>query len=203
MVTDSPPRKQGEDEMSNPIHPDVRWGQTSTTPIDVDIAKTRRRIEEVLRKDTSDENIIKLAEELGIEVAHLPQQPEDYHNEPGRPNFGPGQVRHASDLKIGQMYFMMHLDGKKRLELRQKIQLIRLYCELATLHSKDVEEDVLLPFSGEESLIQKMQETTYNNGLKDLYMHKVQKSVLCNKIMLYQYYCPLSIHSRYSNKYLF
>jgi len=129
--------------MSNPIHPDVRWGQTSTTPIDVDIAKTRRRIEEVLRKDTSDENIIKLAEELGIEVAHLPQQPEDYHNEPGRPNFGPGQVRHASDLKIGQMYFMMHLDGKKRLELRQKIQLIRLYCELATLHSKDVEEDVI------------------------------------------------------------
>ena len=109
----------------------------------VDVTKTRRRIEEALRKDTADTSIVELAEKLGIEVAYLPQQPEDYHDELGRQNFGPKQVRHASDLKIGQMYWLIHLDKRGRMDNGRKVRLIKLYCEPTTTYLGDREEEAI------------------------------------------------------------
>ena len=121
---------------------EARRKLVGSTP--VDIAKTRRRIEETLRKDTDDESIVRLAEELGIEVAYLPEQPENYHNEPGRPNFGPTQVRHASDLKIGQIYYMVYLNRRGKKTLRQKVKPIKLYCEPTTIYFGDREKEEVI-----------------------------------------------------------
>ena len=109
----------------------------------VDVTKTRRRIEEALRKDTADTSIVELAEKLGIEAAYIPQQPEDYHDELGRPNFGPKQVRHASDLKIGQMYWLIHFDKRGRMDNGRKVRLIKLYCEPTTTYLGDREEEAI------------------------------------------------------------
>lgn len=65
-----------------------------------------------LDDDSSLGTLHRLAEQLGIkkdEIPYHPQTPPDYHDEPGRPHFGPMQVRHASDLEIGKKYKLKNI----------------------------------------------------------------------------------------------
>lgn len=79
----------------------------------VDKTKLRNIIRDKLNKlslgdEGSVKNLLKMAEEIGItndDIPLHPQTPADYHDEPGRPHFGPLQVRHASDLEKGENYF--------------------------------------------------------------------------------------------------
>jgi hypothetical protein len=84
----------------------------------VDTVKTRRRIEEALRKAATPDTLTRVAELLGVEVAYLPETcgghqchshccPPDcsYHN---RPCFGPKQVRCPCQLKKGETFWHVH-----------------------------------------------------------------------------------------------
>lgn len=62
----------------------------------IDTTKTRRRIEDALRKKTTPEDLIKVAEVLSVEVALIP--------EVERPCFGPDQVRCVHQIRKGLEY---------------------------------------------------------------------------------------------------
>ncbi len=71
----------------------------------VDTTKTRRRIEDALRKSATPKDLVKLADILGVEVAVIPKNP--------RPCFSPNQVRCVHQIKKGLEYRKMsRQDGK-------------------------------------------------------------------------------------------
>jgi len=77
------------------------------TPInlgDVDTTKTRRRIEEALRKAVSPEKLFEIARLLGVEIAMLPTIPRCNCCDLNRPDFGPDQVRCVCQIKVGLHY---------------------------------------------------------------------------------------------------
>lgn len=69
----------------------------------VDTVKTRRRIEDALRKSATPEKLIAIAKVLSIEVAVL-TLPVECCSRTGRPDFGPGQVRSFCELWEGYTY---------------------------------------------------------------------------------------------------
>ena len=79
---------------------------TGNTVVDsprVDVTKTRRRIEDALRKGASTGDLIKVAETLGVDVAFIPKE-ECLCSDSTRPCFGPDQVRCRHQLKVGHTY---------------------------------------------------------------------------------------------------
>lgn len=72
----------------------------------VDIAETRRRINDALRKRAIPEDLVKVAEALGVEVAFIPEKSL-------RPCFGPDQVRCAHQIKEGLEYRHMGVGGDR------------------------------------------------------------------------------------------
>lgn len=76
----------------------------------VDKTKLRNKLRDRLNKldlNTSEKTLLKIAKQLGFDkndIPHFSLDPPDYHNESGRPHFGPLQVRHASDLIKGKHY---------------------------------------------------------------------------------------------------
>lgn len=81
-----------------------------SVPDNLDKAKTRRKVEEALRKEVSSEQLVNIARELGVELAFLPEPPQCCcgHRDPDRPNFGPDQVRCPHQLRKGLHYFDVH-----------------------------------------------------------------------------------------------
>lgn len=73
----------------------------------VDAGKTRRRVEDALRKILpGDRRLFAIAETLGVEVAMLPDLTCNCCDctDPNRPNFGQYQVRHLCQIKKGLTY---------------------------------------------------------------------------------------------------
>ncbi len=79
--------------------------QQEIDPAWVDVTKTRRRIEEALRKAATTEKLIEIAKILGVEVAVTPRYCAH------RPYFGPNQVRFPCQLREGLRY--READGPK------------------------------------------------------------------------------------------
>lgn len=69
----------------------------------VDTVKTRRRIADALPKTATTEQLVKIAEILGVELAYVP--------EPSRPYFGPDQVRYVCELRVGSTYRAIYAEG--------------------------------------------------------------------------------------------
>jgi len=70
----------------------------------IDTVTTRHRIEEALRKTATEGNLIKIADELGVNVAYVPK------NKYKRPCFGPNQVRCRHQLREGKKYNLVSVD---------------------------------------------------------------------------------------------
>lgn len=76
---------------------------------EIDKIKTRRRIEEALRKTMTSYQLAKIAEELGVEVAYRPENVLPHHHDHNlRPCFGPNQVRCLCELQVGKRYNKIH-----------------------------------------------------------------------------------------------
>lgn len=71
----------------------------------IDTTKTRRRIEDALRKNATPKDLVKVADILGVEVAVILENP--------RPCFGPDQVRCVHQIKKGLKYREMPGRGGK------------------------------------------------------------------------------------------
>ena len=81
--------------------------KTKVSPEQVDQTKTRRRIEDTLRKDATPEKLIKIAEILGVEVATIPKVLPCGVS--GRPYYGPNQVRCVHQIKQGLKYYTVNM----------------------------------------------------------------------------------------------
>lgn len=101
----------------------------SDCPTKIDKTKLRNRLRDRLNKldlDANPEILLKIAEEFNFsedDIPHIPLTPIDYHDEPGRPHFGPMQVRHASDLKIENTYWIVVVGKRAKVIKRLKIKL--------------------------------------------------------------------------------
>lgn len=75
-------------------------------PERVDQEETRRRIEDALRKKATVDDLVEIAEILGVEVALVPQMPWVCCGcyDPSRPYFGPDQVLYPCQLRKGLSY---------------------------------------------------------------------------------------------------
>jgi hypothetical protein len=89
---------------------------SQVSPDRLDMGRTRRRVEDALRKNVTPEQLIKVAESLGVEAVELPGPVVschhhhccDYEHDLTRPNFGPNQVRSHCQLVPGLMYQSVH-----------------------------------------------------------------------------------------------
>lgn len=103
-------------------------------PENLDIIKTRRRVEDALRKFVTTEKLVNIAGELKVELALLPEPEVFCHHcycpcsfcsshdqDLNRPNFGPDQVRCKCQLREGLHYVLAHKD----LSYRQSFTLLK------------------------------------------------------------------------------
>ena len=70
----------------------------------IDTARTRRRIEDALRKTADEKKLVDAAMLLGIEIAYLPELNVCPLADRSRPNFGQKQVRFLCQLQVGKRY---------------------------------------------------------------------------------------------------
>ena len=73
--------------------------------MEVDVTKTRNRIRDTVNRMSDPKALTYLAGRLGVTVAYLPE-PND------RPDFGPNQVRHMCELRLGNTYKDVHGDER-------------------------------------------------------------------------------------------
>lgn len=104
--------------------------QSDVDPARLDVVKTRRRVEDALRKSITPEQLVGVAKELRVEVAMLPEPTPCHHqchchrDEKDRPDFGPDQVRCRCQLVVGNEYIDKHSAGAVRFRVLKAPQEI-------------------------------------------------------------------------------